>query len=185
VVLRSAGAESAQEHANVEVLPLPSSPCYTYVSPRGLAEEYGAHELADWGIGSDGREIRLFVAMGFKTRNSPSSGEGWAVAPARKLNGGRSSDGLRPAPLVVVDRSLAADDGTLQARAAAEAQRLSTSLEFGWIESTANLGIELYDVVTVDAVNARVVRIVESWDRGRLMQRLSLSEVGAGGVYQG
>ena len=86
---------------------------------------------------------------------------------------------------MAVDRSLASDDGTLDDRAAAQALRLSTGLEFGWIEATANLGVELYDVITVDATDVRVVKITETWDRGRLMQRLGLAEVGSYGVYQG
>lgn len=40
-------------------------------------------------------------------------------------------------------------DGSLTARAAAEAGRLAAGLSFGWIEATANLGIELYDVITI------------------------------------
>ncbi len=58
-------------------------------------------------------------------------------------------------------------------------------LEFGWIEATANLGVELYDVITVDATDVRVVDITETWDRGRLMQRLELAEVNSYGVYLG
>ena len=65
------------------MLPLPSASTYTYVSPNGLAEGYGGHEICDWEVGHDGRETRLFVAMGFKTHNSPAGGEGWAMAPAR------------------------------------------------------------------------------------------------------
>ncbi len=97
----------------------------------------------------------------------------------------RPRDGTRPLPLVAVDRSLAADDGTLQDRATAEAQRLAAGLTFGWIEATANLGVELYDVITVDATDARVVKIVETWDRGRLLQRLELAEVNSYGIYVG
>ena len=63
-------------------------------------------------------------------------------------------------------------DGSLTARAAAEAAKLAAGLAFGWIEATANLGVELYDVVTVDATDVRVVGITETWDRGRLRQRL-------------
>jgi hypothetical protein len=104
-----------------------------------------------------------------KMRNSPVGGEGWALAAARPL------DGTRPVPVVAVDRSWADSDGSLSARAAAEALRLGAGVELGWIESTANLGIELYDVVTVDQTDARVASITETWDRGKLKQRLSLA----------
>ena len=80
-------------------------------------------------------------------------------------------------PYVAVDRSMAWADGSLAARAAAEAAKLAAGLAFGWIETTANLGLELYDVVTVDGTDVRVVGIAETWDRGRLMQRLELAEV--------
>ena len=68
-------------------------------------------------------------------------------------------------------------DGSLAARVAAEAEKLAAGLTFGWIEASANLGIELYDVVTVDGTDVRVVGITEQWDRGRLRQRLELAEV--------
>ena len=70
-------------------------------------------------------------------------------------------------PYVYVDRSMAWADGSLTARAAAEAAKLAAGLAFGWIEATANLGIELYDVVTVDATDVRVVGITETWERGQ------------------
>ena len=68
---------------------------------------------------------------------------------------------------------------------AAEAAKLGAGLSFGWIEASTNLGIELYDVVTVDATDVRVVGITETWDRGRLRQRLELGEVNSFGVWQG
>ena len=73
----------------------------------------------------------------------------------------------------------------MTARAAAEASKLAAELAFGWIEATANLGIELYDVITVDGTDVRVVGITETWDRGELRQRLDLAEVDSFGVYQG
>jgi hypothetical protein len=179
VVLRSAGADTDQDHTHVAILPLPAESIYTYVSPNGLAEGYGLHELTDWELSHDGRDVRLFVAMGLRARNSAVSGEGWAMVPVRPR------DGTRPVPLVAVDRSMAADDGTLVDRATAEAQRLYAGLTFGWIEVSANLGIELYDVITVDATDVRVVKIVETWDKGRLRQRLDLAEVNTYGVSVG
>ena len=107
------------------------------------------------------------------------------MAATRAKDGGRPPDGLRPVPYVFVDRSMAWADGSLTARAAAEAVKLATGLSFGWIEASANLGIELYDVITVDATDARVVGITETWDRGQLRQRLDLAEVNTFGVYQG
>ena len=70
-------------------------------------------------------------------------------------------------------------------RAAAEAAKLSAGLSFGWIEATANLGVELYDVVTVDGTEVRVVGITETWERGRLWQRLELGEVNSFAVWVG
>ncbi len=179
VALRSDGADVAQDHTRVEVLPLPSAPSYTYVSPNGLAEGYGTHEIADWALTHDGRDVRLFVAVGLRAGASAVTGEAWAMAAAR------TRDGTRPVPYVFVDRSMAWADGSLTARAAAEAAKLAAGLSFGWIETTANLGIELYDVVTVDATDVRVVGITETWDRGGLQQRLELAEVNTFGVYQG
>jgi hypothetical protein len=181
VALRSAGVESAQDHTRVAVLPLAAAPSssYTYVSPYGLAEEYGTHEVADWALTHDGRDTRLFVAVGLRAGASATTGEAWAMAAARAPNG------VRPAPYVFVDRSMAWADGSLGARAVAEAAKLGVGLAFGWIEAAANLAVELYDVVTVDATDARVVGITETWDRGRLRQRLELAEVNSFGVYQG
>ncbi|MFN8469363.1 MAG: hypothetical protein U0X20_27655 [Caldilineaceae bacterium] len=183
VALRSDGAGVAQDHTRVEFLPVsaaaPSVSSYTYVSPNGLAEGYGLHEIADWGLTHDGRDTRLFVAVGLRAGASAVTGEAWAIAAAR------TRDGTRPVPYVYVDRSMAWADGSLTARAAAEASKLAAGLSFGWIEATANLGLELYDVVTVDATNARVVGITETWDRGQLRQRLALAEVNTFGVSQG
>ncbi|MFN8467944.1 MAG: hypothetical protein U0X20_20460 [Caldilineaceae bacterium] len=179
VALRSDGADSAQGHTRVELLPIPATGSYTYVSPNGLDEEYGRHEIADWALTHDGRETRLFVAVGLRAGASATTGEAWAMASARAGNG------VRPVPYVYVDRSMAWADGSLAARAAAEAAKLAAGLSFGWIEATANLGVELYDVVTVDATDARVVGITETWDRGRLRQRLELGEMNSFGVWQG
>ena len=179
VGLRSDGADGAQDHTRVEFLSLPSASSYTYVSPNGLAEGYGTHEIADWALTHDGRETRLFVAIGLQAGASATTGEAWALASVRAGNG------VRPVPYVYVDRSMAWADGSLAARAAAEAAKLAAGLSFGWIEAAANLGIELYDVITVDATDARVVGITETWDRGRLRQRLELGEVNSFGVWQG
>lgn len=187
VVLRSAGADTEQDHTHIAVLPLPTTSAYTYVSPRGLAEGYGAHEISDWGVLHDGRSVRLFVALGLRAGASAVTGEAWAMAPVAPSAGGaaRLRDGVRPVPYVAVDRSLAWADGSLNVRAAAEAVKLSAGLAFGWIEATANLGVELYDVITVDTTDVRVVGITEEWDRGSLRQRLELGAVNTLGVYQG
>ena len=145
----------------------------------------GTHEIADWALTHDGRNTRLFVAVGLRAGASAVTGEAWAMAAARTHVGVRPPDGLRPAPYVAVDRSMAWADGSLAARVAAEAEKLQAGLSFGWIEASANLGIELYDVVTVDGTDVRVVGITEQWDQGRLRQRLDLAEVDAFGVYQG
>ena len=102
VALRSDGADVAQDHTRVELLPVggaaPSVSSYTYVSPNGLAEGYGLHEIADWALTHDGRDTRLFVAMGLRAGASASTGEAWAIAAAR------AKDGTRPVPYVYVDR---------------------------------------------------------------------------------
>jgi hypothetical protein len=183
ILLRSDGSEGALDHTRVAFLPLPGSSVYQYVSPNGLAEGLGQHELADWELSHDGRATRLFVALGLRAGASAVTGEAWALAAVG--GPGAVRDGVRPAPYVAVDRSLAWVDGGLQARADAEAQRLEAGLGFGWIEATANLGVELYDVVTVDDTDARVVKIVETYDRGRLRQRLDLAEVNAAAVFGG
>jgi hypothetical protein len=183
IVLRPAGIDAQRDHTRVAFLPLPSSPVYQYVSPNGLAEGLGLHEIADWELAHDGRATRLFVTLGLRAGASAVTGEAWAIAPAG--GAGAVRNGVRPAPYVAVDRSLAFADGSLQARADAEAQRLAAGLTFGWIEATANLGIELYDVVTVDETQVRVVKIVETYERGRLRQRLGLAEVNAMAVFGG
>ena len=185
VVLRSAGADTEQDHTRLALLTLPAQSAYTYVSPSGLAEGSGAHELADWALTHDGRNTRLFVAVGLRAGASAVTGEAWAMAAARARNGCRPPDGLRPVPYVAVDRSMAWADGSLAARVAAEAEKLAAGLSFGWIEASANLGVELYDVVTVDGTDVRVVGIAEEWDRGRLRQRLELAEVDSCGVFAG
>ena len=75
--------------------------------------------------------------------------------------------------------------GRWRHRVAAEAEKLQAGLSFGWIEASANLGVELYDVVTVDGTDVRVVGITEEWDHGRLRQRLELAEVDAYGIVAG
>ncbi len=82
VALRSDGADSAQDHTRVELLPLPGVSSYTYVSPNGLAEGYGTHEIADWALTHDGRDTRLFVAVGLRAGASATTGEAWAMAAA-------------------------------------------------------------------------------------------------------
>ena len=54
VVLRSAGAETEQDHTRVAVLPRPDAAAYMYVSPSGLAEGSGSHEIADWALSMTG-----------------------------------------------------------------------------------------------------------------------------------
>ncbi|MFN8466325.1 MAG: hypothetical protein U0X20_12280 [Caldilineaceae bacterium] len=185
VVLRSAGADTEQDHTRVAVLTLPRESAYTYVSPSGLAEGTGSHEIADWALTYDSRDVRLFVAVGLRAGASAVTGEAWAMAAARVSNGCRPPDGLRPVPYVAVDRSMAWADGSLAATVAAEAEKLAAGLSFGWIEASANLGVELYDEVTVDGTDVRVVGITEGWDRGRLRQRLELAEVDSYGVFAG
>jgi len=181
--LRSAGAEAGgQDHTTVELVPLPSSSSYTYVSPWGLAEGLGTHEIADWALELDSRTPRLFVAVGLAVADDPLGDQGakaWSIAAARPL------PGSRPYPLSMFDYSYAASDGRVQDLAAGQAQWQVYGLPLGWIEAGANLGIELYDVVTVDQTRGRVVGIVESFERGRLRQRLALAEVGSFGVSVG
>ena len=195
VVLRSAGAESAQDHTRVQVLPVGAasgSSTYTYVSPHGLAEGYGTHEIADWALTHDGRNVRLFVAVGLRAGASAVTGEAWALASVREAGAdtGRSTPAVRGTGcgrrrMWRWTGRMAWADGSLAARAAAEAAKLAAGLSFGWIEAAANLGVELYDVITVDATDVRVVGITETWDRGRLHQRLALAEMNTFGVYQG
>ena len=52
------------------------------MSPNGLAEGYGLHEIADWALTHDGRDTRLFVAVGLRAGASASTGEAWAMAAA-------------------------------------------------------------------------------------------------------
>ncbi len=179
VVIRSDAPVGAEDHVFVRVVWLPSTQSYVYVSPNGRREGFGRHEVANWALGHDGRQVRLFVGLGLAVRNAPGSGEGWVLGAARRVGN------ERPYPLVAVDRSYASDDGTLAKRVAAEAARLGSGLSLGWIEATANLGVELYDVVRIDETDARVVRIVESWEQGRLVQRLDLAEVNSYGVWSG
>ena len=182
--LRSAGAGTAadQLHTTVELTPLPTTSSYTYVSPAGWAEEYPNHEIADWGLVLDGRAARLLAATGLAAAGDPLGDDGdkaWSITAARPL------PGVRPYPLAAVDYSYAASDGRLQALSAAQAQWQLFGLPLGWIETAANLGVELYDVVTVDGTQGRVVGITETWERGRLRQRLDLAEVNVFGVSVG
>lgn len=62
------------------------------MSPNGLAEGYGLHEIADWALTHDGRDTRLFVAIGLRGA-SATTGEAWAIAAAR------AKDGTRPFPM--------------------------------------------------------------------------------------
>jgi hypothetical protein len=179
--LRSAGA-AAQAHTAVQLLELPADSCYTYVSPDGLRQGFGEHEIADWSLMLDSRQARLLVANGLATAGDPlgdQGAKGWAIAAAWPLPGGR------PYPLSLTDYGLAVSDGTVEALAAGQAQWLLFGLPFGSIEAGANLGIELYDVVTVDQVRGRVVGITETWERGRLCQQLELGEVSSFGVSVG
>jgi hypothetical protein len=187
--LRSAGAAAGgQSHTAVQLLELPADTSYTYVSPAGLAAGLGSHEIADWQMTLDSRQPRLLLANGLATAGDPGDPEGspgdagakaWRVAPARLL------PGLRPYPLALTDYSYGESDGRLGALATAQAQWLLFGLPLGSIEAGANLGIELYDVVTVDATKARVVGIAETFARGRLRQRLELAEVHGFGVSVG
>ena len=178
---REAARHGAGPHARGRAAAAEQHPPTPTCRPNGLAEGYGSHEISDWALTHDGRNTRLFVALGLRAGASAVTGEAWAMAQACA----RPANGVRPVPYVAVDRSLAWADGSLAARAAAEAAKLAVGLAFGWIEATANLGVELYDVITVDATDVRVVGITEKWDRGRLRQRLELAEVNHMGVYRG
>jgi hypothetical protein len=186
--LRSAGADANPDgsastaHTAVQLLELPTTSSYTYVSPEGREEGYGGHEIADWSLELDSRQARLLVANGLAVAGDPlgdSGAKGWAIRAARPLPGGR------PFPLSLVNYSLGVDDGTIQALAVGQAQWLLFGLPIGEIESGANLGVELYDVITVDQMKARVVGITETWEQGRLRQRLRLAEVDGYGVSVG
>ena len=40
----------------------------------------GTHEIADWALTHDGRDTRLFVAVGLRAGASAVTGEAWAMA---------------------------------------------------------------------------------------------------------
>jgi hypothetical protein len=118
----------------------------------------------------DTRPARLLLANGLALAGDPLGAEGakaWRIGTARPL------PGSRPFPLALTDYGFAATDDTLIDLAAGQAQWLLYGLPLGWIEATANLGVELYDVVTVDTLRARLVGIAETWERrGVREQRL-------------
>lgn len=184
--LRSAGAgpdgTASTAHTAVQLLELPAAASYAYVSPEGRAEAGGGHEIASWTLELDSRQARLLVANGLAAAGDPlgdSGAKGWAITAARPL------PGSRPFPLSLTDYALGVDDGSVQGLAVGQAQWLLFGLPVGEIEATANLGVELYDVVTVDQMKARVVGIAETWEQGRLRQRLRLAEVDGWGVSVG
>lgn len=88
--LRSAGAATEQAHTAVQLLDLPADSCYTYVSPDGLQQDLGKHEIADWSLILDSRQPRLLVANGLATAGDPlgdQGAKGWAIAAALPLPG--------------------------------------------------------------------------------------------------
>ena len=102
MALRSAGADSAQDHTRVALLPLPSASSYTYVSPNGLAEGYGTHEIADWALTHDGRDVRLFVAVGLAGGRLGDDGRG--VGDGASVRRCPRTDGCGRCLMCAVDR---------------------------------------------------------------------------------
>ena len=77
----------------------------------------------------------------------------------------------------ITNRGLISSSFELDVLADGEADRMATTRQVGEFTALANLALEPFDVVTVAGDIFRVLTIVESYERGRLTQRVGLADV--------
>ena len=133
----------------------------------------GGQPVADVVLIEDASIPGLAVMFGLFS-SDPEDGEAWRVA-----------DGYRfywpPRPTTYTNRFMDEVSGELKDRAEVEGDRLARLAPVAEVVSGLNLGLELFDVVTVNGqsegfpdVMGRAIRIVELWKDGRLVQRVLL-----------
>ncbi len=159
VTLRSR-VSGAGERPLVEIAAPGTAPLYAYGA--------GAHPLIQRVQVEDARAPALAVAQGLLVPNLPAEGEEWALRAAAPL-----TPGVRPRPLVQQSPTLTG--AALDALADGLAARMRRARPAGWIETQANLALEPHDVVLVEGEECHVLRVVERWERRRLVQRVELA----------
>ena len=91
------------------------------------------------------------------------------------LRRGRRRFGVRPRPTHYANRGQLVDSGRIVRAAESSAAQLRRQEVVRRVLTVANLGLEIYDQVSVADALFQVVGIVETWERGRLQQELSLA----------
>ena len=83
--------------------------------------------------------------------------------------------GVRPRPTHYVNRGQLVDSQRIVRAAQSTAAQLRRQDVVRRVLTVANLGLEIYDQVSVDDALFQVVGILETWDQGRLYHELSLA----------
>ncbi len=126
----------------------------------------GAHPLIAHVRVADGRSPGLVVVHGLQVRGAPEEGEEWALAATS------NADPMeRALPAYVLNRNL--DSDAQEREAAALLAELAHAQPAGWIEIQAHLAIEPEDCIAVEGETVHVERIVEEWERRRLIQKVA------------
>ena len=126
----------------------------------------GAHPLVANVRVADARGPRLVVVHGLAVRGDPAEGEEWALAA--ESNGNPC---VRPRPYYVLNRNL--DSAAQAAEASALLAKMAHAEPAGWITLQAHLALECEDCITVEGETVYVQRIVEEWERRRLVQQVA------------
>ena len=139
----------------------------------GRTEPLGGHRVQDWAFVWDGREPRLFAGEALVVANDPATGAVVYNRFAEVAPGVFPLTSLRRTPVYYIDRSLASG---MRDIVDSEARRLGMLLNAGWVETVANLGLEVFDLIEVDGWRYRVRAIDERWEQGELRQRVHLAQ---------
>jgi hypothetical protein len=152
------------EHTIVENFTPATTSQYTYSTD----EQSSAHRAIEWSFVDDALRPGVVTVVGVSD-NFPDDADYWQV----RLIG--HSGNTRPAPFYYVNRNLDQGDGEVEAFADREDARLALTVPVATIEAYANIGLELYDLVTVDSTDYHVYAIQEDWNGHILKQRITLT----------
>jgi hypothetical protein len=152
------------------------SRCGVGARPQIVVAARSASPLATFGESShpiaaqvrieDARSPRLVVVHGVAVRGAPEEGEAWALAAAQN-----AEPTVRARPLYRLNRNL---DAAAQAAEAAALLAASRHAEpAGWVHMQAHLALETEDCICVSGEKVYVQRIVEQWERRRLVQQVA------------
>lgn len=143
---------------------------YTLAAVGVATCDSGEHCVTDWMFRVDARDVRLVIGESLQTLGDPSSG---ALVRHDAADVGLPG-GVRLTPVYYINRA----DSRVRWLVYAESARFALQIQAGWIEASPNIALEVLDVVRINSDRLyRVSGIDERYERGRLRQRITLSQI--------